>query len=96
MLLDLDYINDYTSENIDSRSYSYKVSNYKKIMIDTDSDGFIESVWLFDDRQEDHIVAWGYPKAKAEHPTIYDVTDCSCRLNTDKLIEIAEPFMEME
>ena len=92
-MLRLNYVRDYT-ENGCGKTYKFTVDVNRSILVDTDKDNAINSIWFHDKREDNSVVAWFTCRALVYIENI--MSDLEIAIDVDKLISFNDCFKDEE
>ena len=92
-MLRLNWVRDYAEIGC-GKAYHFKVDDNRSIVIDTDKDNAINSIWFHDKRVDNSVVEWFTCKALVYIENI--MSDLEIAIDVDKLVSFDDCFKDME
>lgn len=92
-MLRLNYVRDYAKIGC-GKAYKFTVDDNRSIVIDTDKDNAINSIWFHDYREDNSVTAWFSCTALVYIENI--MSDLEIAIDVDKLLSFKDCFIDME
>ena len=92
-MLRLNYVRDYAEIGC-GKAYKFTVDANRSIVIDTDKDNAINSIWFHDKREDNSVVGWFTCKELVYIENI--MSDLEIAIDVDKLVSFDDCFRDEE
>ena len=92
-MLRLNYVRDYAEIGC-GKAYKFTVDANRSVVIDTDKDNAINSIWFHDYREDNSVIAWFICTALVYIENI--MSDLEIAIDVDKLLSFKDCFIDME